>query len=304
MQPVHGSRSGEFHDPNLGITGLFSMSSNNNGSSANALRSFGDVSLPSLSINGKHAENEFLFQTDLTLNGNSSATSSAGNLAGHDAQPLAPTTFDELFQHFKSSLPSNPLHTDFLSATPSDVGNPMNPFRFDVHPSHQSQPQTPPQSSPNSQNLLASALQPIAKKAPGTAPIQPQPVPISSEALKFNPKPNEEILGQIIQKKMNEHEEYIDVAPYVTLPQHEAAKKLGIPSSTLSKKWKDATVNRKWPYRALAKIDKEITTLMHNIPRNSTDGTPVCMDPELEEQLTSLLKKRQQEARSVIIRLN
>jgi len=116
-------------------------------------------------------------------------------------------------------------------------------------------------------------------------------------------KGSEEIIGQIIQKKMNEPEEYIDVAPYVTLPQHEAAKKLGIPSSTLSKKWKDATVNRKWPYRALAKIDKEITTLMHNIPRNP-DGTAVAMDPELEDQLSQLLKKRQAEARSVIIRLS
>jgi len=113
-------------------------------------------------------------------------------------------------------------------------------------------------------------------------------------------RPHEEIIGQIIQKRSQEKEEYIDVSPYVTFPQHEAARRLGIPSSTLSKKWKDATVNRKWPYRALAKIDKEIATIMHNIPKNP-DGT---LDPEVEQQLAILLRKREMEARPVIIRLN
>jgi hypothetical protein len=113
-------------------------------------------------------------------------------------------------------------------------------------------------------------------------------------------KPHEEVIGQIIQKRSQEKEDYIDVSPYVTFPQHEAARRLGIPSSTLSKKWKDATVNRKWPYRALAKIDKEIATIMHNIPKNP-DGS---LDPEVEQQLAVLLRKRQMEARPVIIRLN
>jgi hypothetical protein len=113
-------------------------------------------------------------------------------------------------------------------------------------------------------------------------------------------KPHEEVIGQIIQKRSQEKEDYIDVSPYVTFPQHEAARRLGIPSSTLSKKWKDATVNRKWPYRALAKIDKEIATIMHNIPKNP-DGS---LDPEVEQQLAILLRKRQMEARAVIIRLN
>jgi len=113
-------------------------------------------------------------------------------------------------------------------------------------------------------------------------------------------KPHEEVIGQIIQKRSQEKEEYIDISTYVTFPQHEAARRLGIPSSTLSKKWKDATVNRKWPYRALAKIDKEIATIMHNIPKNA-DGS---LDPEVEQQLAVLLRKRQMEARTVIIRLN
>jgi len=44
-----------------------------------------------------------------------------------------------------------------------------------------------------------------------------------------------EVLGQIIAKR-NINEEYVDVSPYVTFPQHEAAKRLGMPSSILSKK--------------------------------------------------------------------
>lgn len=61
---------------------------------------------------------------------------------------------------------------------------------------------------------------------------------------------------------------HIDITCYLHLPQTEAAKKLGIPTSTLSKRWKEAVVNnRKWPYRAVSKLDKEIMTLLHNIPQ-------------------------------------
>lgn len=70
---------------------------------------------------------------------------------------------------------------------------------------------------------------------------------------------------------------------YLTLPQSEAAHKLGIPTSTLSKRWKEAVRARKWPYRTVAKLDKEIMTLLHNIPQGtsafplSQGLTPVCV---------------------------
>eukprot|EP01114_Cavostelium_apophysatum_P008559 TRINITY_DN2111_c0_g1_i2.p1 TRINITY_DN2111_c0_g1~~TRINITY_DN2111_c0_g1_i2.p1 ORF type:complete len:177 (+),score=33.29 TRINITY_DN2111_c0_g1_i2:148-678(+) len=51
---------------------------------------------------------------------------------------------------------------------------------------------------------------------------------------------------------------FIDVGPFVHLPQITAAKKLGIPASTLSKRWREATQNRTWPHRILTKIDRKI----------------------------------------------
>jgi hypothetical protein len=60
---------------------------------------------------------------------------------------------------------------------------------------------------------------------------------------------------------------YVDITEYLNLPQYLAAKKLGIPASTLSKRWKEAVRTRKWPYRSVQKLDKEITTLLHNIPQ-------------------------------------
>lgn len=58
----------------------------------------------------------------------------------------------------------------------------------------------------------------------------------------------------------------VDISPYLNLPQKEAAKRLGLPVSTLSKRWKDATHDRKWPYRTIAKIDKEVMQILSNVP--------------------------------------
>jgi len=90
---------------------------------------------------------------------------------------------------------------------------------------------------------------------------------------------------------------YVDITEYLNLPQSTAAKKMGIPASTLSKRWKEAVRNRKWPFRTVSKIDKEISTLLHNIP----PGVPIPSD--IESNLGLLLRKRQEELRPVIIRL-
>jgi len=105
---------------------------------------------------------------------------------------------------------------------------------------------------------------------------------------------------QIIQKETKEGENYVDITEYLNLPQVEASRRLGIPTSTLSKRWKEAVVNRKWPYRAVAKLDKEIMTLLHNIPQGP-DAPP--LPPEIEASLGVLLRKRQEELRTVVIRL-
>lgn len=153
---------------------------------------------------------------------------------------------------------------------------------FDPIPSTRARSATYPFISPLSESQIATIHSTSTPIVPSTSNAQDQ-----------------HILGQIIRKNMDINEEYMDIAPFVTLPQHEAAKRLNIPSSTLSKKWKDATVNRKWPYRTLAKIDKEIATIMHNVHRNSS-GT---VDPQVEHQLTHLLQVRQAEIRPVLVRM-
>ena len=93
---------------------------------------------------------------------------------------------------------------------------------------------------------------------------------------------------------------YIDITDYLNMPQQEAAKKLGIPPSTLSKRWKEAVRKRKWPYRMVCKIDKEIMTLLHNVPQGP-NAPP--LPEEIEQALGQLLRKRQEELRPVVIRV-
>jgi len=92
---------------------------------------------------------------------------------------------------------------------------------------------------------------------------------------------------------------FVDITPYLNLPQTEAAKKLGLPTSTLSKRWREAVRNRKWPFRVVNKLDKEITTLLHNIPQ----GPGSIIPDDVQEALAILLRKRQDELRPVIIRV-
>lgn len=90
---------------------------------------------------------------------------------------------------------------------------------------------------------------------------------------------------------------FMDITPYMTLPQAEAARRLGIPPSTLSKRWRVAARKRKWPWRVVSKLDKEITTLMYNITPGET------LDKEVEERLAYLMQRRQKELRPVSIRI-
>ena len=95
-------------------------------------------------------------------------------------------------------------------------------------------------------------------------------------------------------------QKYIDITDLLTLPQSEAASILGVPTSTLSKRWKEAVRGRKWPFRTVTRIDKEILTLLHNIPQGSTSQQ---LPEEVEASLALLMKRRQEELKPVIIRL-
>lgn len=95
---------------------------------------------------------------------------------------------------------------------------------------------------------------------------------------------------------------YIDITPYLNMPQKEAARRLGIPTSTLSKRWKEAVRCRKWPYRTICKLDKEIMALLQNIPQDYNTRTNQLPE-EIETTLGYLLRKRQEELQPVIIRV-
>jgi hypothetical protein len=97
---------------------------------------------------------------------------------------------------------------------------------------------------------------------------------------------------------------YVDITEYLNMPQSEAAKKLGIPTSTLSKRWKEAVRGRKWPYRMICKLDKEIMTLLHNVPQGTNGAGVTPPFPEdMENTLTRLIRLRNEELKSVVIRI-
>lgn len=145
-------------------------------------------------------------------------------------------------------------------------------------------------SGPPSYSLPTSELKKLQLQLTGG--MRDDTVPISMDEEESPTRSTNEIFGEIMFK--NDQEEYFDIGPYVTLPQHEASIRLGIPSSSLSKKWKDATINRPWPYRNILKLDKQINMLMRNI----NTGT----NPNAEREVQELLLQRQQEMRSVLIR--
>jgi len=91
----------------------------------------------------------------------------------------------------------------------------------------------------------------------------------------------------------------MDISPYFIYSQAHAAKLLGCSEGTLGRRWRDASLNRKWPYRIISKIDREINTLAFNIgSANSVErGT-------MEVQLAGLLKERQDVTKAVYVRLS
>jgi len=93
---------------------------------------------------------------------------------------------------------------------------------------------------------------------------------------------------------------YVDITEFLCMPQSDAAKRLCIPTSTLSKRWKEAVRGRKWPYRMVCKLDKEIMTLLHNVPQGPS-APP--LPREVENTLALLLRRRAEEFKQVIIRL-
>lgn len=91
---------------------------------------------------------------------------------------------------------------------------------------------------------------------------------------------------------------YRDISDVLNFPQSQAAKLLKIHPSTLSKRWKEATLNRKWPWRNVNKIDKQVESILNNIDKNYP------IPQEIENYLAALLAKRQEQLVPVVIRIS
>lgn len=75
-----------------------------------------------------------------------------------------------------------------------------------------------------------------------------------------------------------------DITDLLSLPQKEAAQRLGISESMLCKRFKECT-RRKWPFRYLRKIEKTISSL-----QSQKEVEP--LSPEDQDRLDELLKQR------------
>jgi hypothetical protein len=93
----------------------------------------------------------------------------------------------------------------------------------------------------------------------------------------------------------------VDITHLLSTPQSQAAASLGIPVSTLSKRWKEAGKSRMWPYRNVIKIDAQIVALLASI--SEADVEAGVMPPDIEERITALLSERAVNLQPVSIRM-
>ncbi|GAM20155.1 hypothetical protein SAMD00019534_033300 [Acytostelium subglobosum LB1] len=184
------------------------------------------------------------------------------------------------FHHYLNPLPPNQSNSGIPISTPSSNSNNSNDIR-EVTPANITlrTPATSVEPTDNNQSQGQS---------------QDNLVSNSSNILATVPTLEEQAIQMANNK---EQPRYVDISEYLCMPQSEAAKLLKIPTSTLSKRWKEAALGRKWPHRRIAKLDKEILTILHNIP------TDKDMPENVNTNLDKLMRKRQEILGSVLIRL-
>ena len=100
---------------------------------------------------------------------------------------------------------------------------------------------------------------------------------------------------------------FVDITQVLHLTQSEAARRVGIPTSTLSKRWAEAVPDRKWPHRTVTKLDKAINAALSRIPSAPPAGKAVKRKSitvkKAEEKLTRLLEERAAALQPVYIRI-
>lgn len=197
----------------------------------------------------------------------------------------------EDFAHTLLNLSSPVPGATAASPTPGKSPSGM-PASMDSRPSTTERPNRDASPVRKSSDLGKEAFEMPIISSPGQPlELQSDALPASSAIIPLN-------LASALHADKLHKGQYLDITDYLNLPQSQAADKLGIPTSTLSKRWKEAAQGRKWPFRTIAKLDKEITTLMYNIPADAPQ-----MPPEIEQTLGHLLRLKQQQLTPVVIRL-
>lgn len=115
--------------------------------------------------------------------------------------------------------------------------------------------------------------------------------PVEIPTHENNTPPCPSISEFLASQSCKKEQSYIDVTPFFTESQRKAAKKLGMPSSTFNKRWKEATCKRKWPCTELRQLEKELDFLQR---RQTTN--------DVESAIQILLKKKKELSRPAFIR--
>jgi hypothetical protein len=92
-----------------------------------------------------------------------------------------------------------------------------------------------------------------------------------------------EAMNSPAEPKRSRQGEVVDVTDMLMLPQSEAAARVGMTVSTFCKRWKDSVKERKWPYRSVQKLDKEVAALQKRNP----------MTNAVELKIARMLKERE-----------
>jgi hypothetical protein len=92
----------------------------------------------------------------------------------------------------------------------------------------------------------------------------------------------------------------LDLTPLLTIPQLQAAEIIGMPNSTLSRKWKEKAGQRNWPYRGVKKVDRHIKNILFSL--KFSDDEALTLRAKDVERLASLIVNRCAQLQPVIIK--
>lgn len=203
---------------------------------------------------------------------------------------------------------SNTMNNIFETRISNNMNNMnnMNNFHYPTTPTPSNQNDTPSSfiistSTSSINEIIVNFAAIINSKYRVETTIQPKNCEVATNEIRQELEHKSEHKAnstQVIPQYIPESYKYCEITDYLTLPQTQAAKKFNMAASTFSKRWKEASHNRKWPWRYIRKIDKEIECILHNISNNDV------ISKEVEHRLIELSIQRQKQLTPVSIRIS